>query len=482
MVITPGSSNSLDVTQEQYSVETAHHSTPVIYDLGLCNGFPVYLAPPGAGFPYTPTLFDIDEDGADEILLTGGHTFAIRGDGTFLPGWPTTEMRYMGYGTNGNKPGPSAADVDGNDDNEVMWTERDWWAGDSHMWCFNGKNTDGTNMPGFPQEAPDDLSNALDTPFVLGNTDGDNDLEAWGAHTLGNTFVHYRISALDHMGNLLFTVDLDPDENILSLYFGDIDGNGAKEMFAVSILSSSFKLHVFDENGNDVEGYPIVLYTLSSEYNMFGPPIPADLDDDDDLEILLGYWGGGTSHAGCYHHNGDPYGIYPIQIATNSQLFYLGLGDVSGDDYPELIAFDNHLPGDYRVFVIDIATGTILTDWPFDLPDWPKGFPAVVDVDNDNLQDICFVTDGGELYAISGEGLLLDEYPKQMVGASISGVAAGDIDGDGLFELVTATWDGWVYAWNTPSVASSDKADWPMRGVNARNTGVYGDIPPHRGQ
>ena len=62
-----------------------------------------------------------------------------------------------------------------------------------------------------------------------------------------------------------------------------------------------------------------------------------------------------------------------------------------------------------------------------------------------------------------------------MISPSISGVAAGDIDGDGLFELVAATWDGYVYAWDTPSAASPDRADWPMRGVNARNTGIYGD-------
>ena len=63
---------------------------------------------PGAGFPYTPTLFDGDHDGADEIFLTGGDTFGLSGDGAFLPGWPTTEHQYMGYGTNDQKPGPSA--------------------------------------------------------------------------------------------------------------------------------------------------------------------------------------------------------------------------------------------------------------------------------------------------------------------------------------------------------------------------------------
>ncbi|MHC4826303.1 MAG: FG-GAP repeat domain-containing protein [Planctomycetota bacterium] len=441
------------------------------------DGWPVYLAAPGAGFPYTPTLHDADGDGADEIFLTGGHTFGLSGDGTFLPGWPTAEMQYMGYGTNANKPGPSVADMNGARQAQVLWTERDWWAGDSIMWCFNGRNLDGSDMIGFPQQAPDDLSNALDTPFVLADTDTDGDLEAWGAHTLGNTFVHYRISALDHLGNRLFTVDLDSSENILSLYFGDLDGDGAKEIFAVSWLEPSLRLHAFEPDGAEMAGYPIALYTLASGYLPFGPPVPADLDHDGDLEIMFGHTGGGTSYARCYHHDATPVATFPIQVATSSQLFYLGLGDLTGDGEPELLASDNHLGADYRLHAIDMATGLALPGWPYIVPDWPKGSPTVVDVDNDGVQDVCMATEGGELYALSAGGQLLDGYPLTMVTASISGVAAGDIDGDGLFELVAATWDGWVYAWDTRGEAVPGRADWPLRGVNARNTGVFGDSP-----
>ncbi|MHC4946270.1 MAG: hypothetical protein ACYTG7_24925 [Planctomycetota bacterium] len=422
-------------------------------DPSLCRGWPLFLeAPASAAFPYTPLLFDADKDGADEIFLTGGHTFGIKGDGTFLPGWPTKEMQYMGYGTNANKPGPSAADLEGDGDTEIMWSERDWWAGSSKMWCFDGRNFDGSSVTGFPQYAPDDYSNALDVPFVLGDVDEDGDLEAWGPHTLGNTFTHYRLSGFDHLGNRLFTTDLDPDEDIKSLYFGDLEGSGGREMFAVSWLDPSFLLHVFESDGSEKTGYPVTLFTMpGGAYHMFGPPVPFDLDGDNDLEILLGYNYSGASHARCFHHDGTACAGFPIQIATSSQLFYLGLGDVTGEGKTELIAFDNHLGGDYRVYVIDMDTGSALPGWPFDVPNWHKGFPTVVDVDNDALQDICFVTDGGELYAVAGDGSLITGYPKTMTSPSISGVAAGDIDDDGLFELVAATWNGWVYAWDTPS-------------------------------
>jgi hypothetical protein len=441
----------------------------------LCDGFPVDLDSPGAGFPYTPTLFDADADGADEIFLTGGHTFGLRGDGTFLPGWPTGEMTYMGYGTNAQKPGPSVADMDGDGEGnaQILWSERDWYAGDSIMWSFNGKQFDGTDLPGFPQEAIDDFSNALDTPFVIGDVDGDGDLEAWGAHTLGNNFIHYRVSAFDHLGTRLFTVDLDPAENIISLYFGDLDGDGDDEMFAISWLDPDVRLHVFEPDGSEVTGYPIDLYTLASGYLPFGPPVPTDLDEDGDLEILIGRTGGGSSYVECRHHDGTPVTGFPIFIASSSQLFYIGLGDITGDGTPELLAFDNHLGSNYRVYALNIDSGAPLLGWPVPLPDWPKGFPTVVDVDGDGVQDICAATDGGELYAIDSSGAIIEGFPVAMASPSISGVAAGDIDGDGLFELVAATWDGLVYAWNTTGPALPESADWPMRGIDARNTGVF---------
>ena len=42
---------------------------------------------------------------------------------------------------------------------------------------------------------------------------------------------------------------------------------------------------------------------------------------------------------------------------------------------------------------------------------------------------------------------------------------------------MAATWTGWVYAWDTTGPALPGRADWPMRGVDARNTGVYRRTP-----
>lgn len=442
-------------------------------DNSLQRGWPVNLGSPGAGFPYTPTLCDIDDDDACEIFLTGGETFALSGDGSFLPGWPTGEMAYMGYASTGQLPGPSVADLNGDGVSEIMWSERDWYAGSAHMWTFNGRSETGVNLSGYPQTAPDQSSNALASPFVLGDADGDGQLEALTAHTLGNTGDYYRLSCLDYNGTILFTTDLDADEDILDIYFGDADGNNIEEFFAVTLLSGEFRLHLFNPDGSHQQGYPSGIYSPGGGSLMFGPPIPADLDEDGDLEILLGYNSSATSYAVAVNHDGTIVEGFPLVIATGSQLFYLGLGDITGDGEPELLAVDNELSSDYRVWAIDMTTGTALSGWPVEVPDWPKGFPTVADLDGDGNQDFSFSTDGGQVHALSGDGAELSGFPKSMSAASTSGTAVGDIDGDGYYELVAATWDGWVYAWDTGGSVADDNCDWPMRGVDSRNTGIY---------
>jgi len=444
----------------------------------VCKGWPVNLGAPGAGFPYTPTLFDTDQDGTDEIFLTGGETFGINGDGSFLPGWPTSDMAYMGYATNTQMPGPSCADINNDGITEIMWSERDWYAGSAYMWTFNGRLENGTDLSGFPQAAPDESSNALNSPFVLGDANGDGFLEAASAHTLGNTGDYYRISAFDHTGSVIYTTDLDPSESILNIYFGDADGNGSEEFFAVTLFSDQFRLHLLDSSGDEQAGYPVNLCSIGGGYLMFGPPLAADLDEDGDIEIILGYTSSSIAYAAGVHHDGTIVSGFPITVATGSQLFYLGLGDITGDGKPELLGFDNQLSSNYRAWAIDLITGSPLSGWPVSLPNWPKGFPTVVDVNNTGIQDVCFVTDGGLVYALSSLGTILTGYPKTMSTASVSGVAAGDIDGDGLYELVAATWDGWVYAWDTEGVVTDYNASWPMRGVDPRNTGIYTGAAP----
>jgi len=197
-----------------------------------------------------------------------------------------------------------------------------------------------------------------------------------------------------------------------------------------------------------------------------------DLDQDEDLEIIIGYYTP-TAIAEARHHDGSPVSGFPITISTGTQLFYLGLGDLTADGYPEVIATGKVLSTqEYCMWAVDIENGP-LPGWPVVSPGWPEGYPAVVEIDGDGRQEVCFVTDGGQMIAVSDSGQVESGFPKTMDGASYSGVAAGDIDGDGLYELAAVSTSGWAYTWDTEGVVAPGTADWPLRGVDERNTGVF---------
>ncbi len=456
---------------------------PAAVDSGLdvVDGFPVDLGTPANGQPYTPTVCDID-GGASEILVAAGNAFAIRGDGSFVPGWPTSEQAGMGQGTTGTFPGPTVAQLIPGGTKEVVWSTKDWFAGSSRTWTFNAKDAAGFDLTGFPQETPDIGSNALTTPVVVGDTDGDQEPELWVPHTFDNGVTENRLSRLNAQGVVAWTRDLPADEDMLTLMFGDLQGTGTAQMFTVTFKfpGKTYTLYAFEPDGQDAAGYPKVLYSLGSGFEAFGPPLAADLDNDGDLEVLIGDGGFGVgSRVRCFHHTGTVCGGFPIEIDPSSQMLYISLGDVAGDDAPEVLAMSsdavNGVGTSFRLHVHDVATGAELPGWPAVVPDIAHNVPVVAEVTGDAAQDIAFTTFGGSLWVLEGDGQVAAGYPKGMGDVSVSGAAVGDIDGDGLFEIVASTWQGMVYAWNTPGEARLDRADWPMRGANCRYTGVFGD-------
>jgi hypothetical protein len=74
--------------------------------------------------------------------------------------------------------------------------------------------------------------------------------------------------------------DLGGGVNIdTSVSFSDLDGDGSPE----AIIGASSKLYAFHMNGQPYDKFPI-----SYEFAFTGTPTIVDIDEDNDLEILLG--------------------------------------------------------------------------------------------------------------------------------------------------------------------------------------------------
>jgi hypothetical protein len=163
-------------------------------DPDLGEGWPKRL--PGS-FESSPDLVDLDDDGADELVVSSssGAVHALDADGEALPGFPV-RTDPLPYAENHDLPGPTPrysgshggtgiADLEGDGDLEVVLTTLQ---GRVYAWHHDGTPVDGwprSADPAFSEPSIRDEHNTLIQGFqaapVLVDLDGDDDREVVAA-------------------------------------------------------------------------------------------------------------------------------------------------------------------------------------------------------------------------------------------------------------------------------------------------------------
>ncbi len=306
---------------------------------------------------------------------------------------------------------------------------------------------------------------------------------------------------------------------------GDIDGDGDMEIAFGSNGSNFYVMHHDGTEVRDGDANPAtkgVFKVLASSFN-YGTPAMADIDNDGVAEIVYGGFDGRL-----YAWNADGTNVpgFPLQTTGNiTASVAIGYLDGPGDTSPEIVfpATNDSLyvlqangmrrPG-WPVWTrttgatrtpspaladinndgfLDIVwqstngglyvwnrTGTLIPPFgnlrysPF-TSGASESSPVVADINGDGFHDIITGDESGLLTAFSGlNGQVLAGFPIQLE-AEIRGTAAvGDIDRDGLSELVVTGWDKNVYVWDYDFPFSPNgPAPWPQFHHDARRTGFY---------
>ncbi|MBI4972422.1 MAG: VCBS repeat-containing protein [Candidatus Omnitrophica bacterium] len=242
---------------------------------------------------------------------------------------------------------------------------------------------------------------------------------------------------------------------------GDIDGDGDLE---VVVGSWDGKVYVWDSNGTIMSGWPIQLIDWA-----WSSPTLADLDGDGTLEILMGSRGDGMVFA--WHYNGTPVEGWPQDVHSWTVPAPLVV-DINNDSYPEVItgADDGYLYG----FTHD---GKPLSGWPIGINGEVRGSPVAADIDNDGQLEIA-VTNwlGRQLWVLNSDGTNVPGWPFQF-GDFVGDLAIGDIDGDGLSELVVGDLSNNIYVLKKDGTLMPD---WPYTtrgdvGFSAALADISGD-------
>ncbi|MBN1592208.1 MAG: VCBS repeat-containing protein, partial [Candidatus Coatesbacteria bacterium] len=217
-------------------------------------------------------------------------------------------------------------------------------------------------------------------------------------------------------------------------------------------------------------------------------PALVDLDGDGQLEMIVG----APSNPTCYMNyirdalwaispNGQLISGFPILI-DDSACSSPAVGDLNGDGTPEIIVGSsiNNLSTDRKLYGFT-NKGMSLPGWPLLLDEGDKRYvyaaPSMGDLDGDGLPEIIYGSRNGKLYACKIDGQDLDGWPVDLKTIPTDGfggsVALGDIDNDGSLDILAYLSGGFMYALNADGTI---KTGWPRLVGRAMTWGFPNEI------
>lgn len=415
-----------------------------------------FTAPPGLA-PESP-------------VYPGGASLEFaRPEGPPLPFVPMTALDAQ-YGfpvvaEGGIAGSPCVADLDGDGRAEIAFATM---TGDVHL-----LSSDGQDLPGWPQHFDDGFFGAP----AMGDLDGDGDFEIVTAGISGRIYIWQSdgtplagwpvrpgcpLTGLGVWRSPDGTAATEPREPACEFYgapaLADLDRDGRDE---VCIASAQGVIWILRSDGSHLPGWPKILPANQHPPNpaaVFASPAIADLDRDGDLEIVV------ATHAYQVHAwqaNGEALIGWPVWIPHRARAGCsdVAIGDINGDEALEVVITSEHgFTGPATVSVFN-ARGMLLPGWPYDLPEPCNAGPALGDVNDDGIPEIVAATIGGNAAVVALDGATaepLEGWPVRLKQETVNAAPIiADVDGDGMNDVLIAALstgpasDAWIWALNS---------------------------------
>ncbi|NQU26780.1 MAG: S8 family serine peptidase, partial [Candidatus Marinimicrobia bacterium] len=216
----------------------------------------------------------------------------------------------------------------------------------------------------------------------------------------------------------------------------DINGDGNKEIF---FGTDDFKLHGVSSTGEILPGFPL---TVGNQIR--SSVAAADLDNDGDIELVFG-----SKDKNLYIIEGDG----TIQQTYTSTGYIYGtpaLADLDGDDDLEIIFGTTLLSGPIQsgsVYAIH-HDGTDVSGYPIDVGEIIMAAPAVGDIDYDGIIDVVVGTWNNNIFAVSSADSIKAGFPYTTGNRINVAPVLANLTGDEKLELVIGSDDGSLYIYN----------------------------------
>ncbi len=481
---------------------------------------------------------DIDDDGTPEVVAADleGAVYAFEDDGSTRTGFPVllnpiysdpvirNEANRL---DSGSGTAPTLADLDADGDLEILIA-----ASDRHLYVFDD---DGSGHPGFPvlvvdqermqsvhpvnhqvvwkqisgQDVGSRGTKLVSSPSV-GDIDGDGDVEI----VLGSNEEYIRGEEANFfIGGILFS----SLESALDLPNG--------RLYVVSHLGNDDPAVQGNPSGPFPPGWPVRIGMLLADllptvgHGVNANPVLADVDDDGADEIVINpnngpavvVKGDGSSYFGTFDDKflplstfispaGNP-GSTTVDFPMTFGLVGSGaVGDLNADNVLDFVlpgggvmqTLDNlgperQGPSDHQLVAWSLDTGDVLPDFPQRIEDLQfLTTPVIADLDGDAIPEVLQGSGGYYLHAFSGTGGQPTDWPKFTGGWTVGSLSLGDMDDDGQIDVVAATREGQLFAWEESGSFATTGAEPVQWATVARdrhhsgniNSGVPTSAPP----
>ncbi len=342
-----------------------HHDGIEVVDGDGNSGTYGVIGSEGEVFLGSVTLAQVDTSTAGlEIIATSQEPYAVHvfaADGTELPGWPKP-MSYWLWAT------PAAADIDLDGTVEIFIAGLD---GKFYAWHSDGTELiDGDNDPNTDGVFNTDIGGWSRSSAAIAQLDGDPELEITvGSRDAGKIFA-WNMDGTDLPG---FPVDYSPYPIHSSPAVGDIDNNGDME---IVFLCENDSLYVLQHYGLNYPGFPVKI--RSNTAGLAPSPALCDFEDDGQLEIVIA---GSVTYYQMYiyvlDNTGTPLPGWPVFIEDSTEGSPIVV-DLDNDDELEIL-----IGTESRLFYGFELDGTEMTGFPILTAGEVRSTPTIDDVDGD---------------------------------------------------------------------------------------------------
>lgn len=488
------------------AVDASGNEGPLSFELSASTNPPeidCFPLPLGLETSGALAISHVDDDGVLDMVIGADSVYLIDGECREPLDGDNDAQTFGPIFEGGKRFGPASITLAELDPNrrglEIVAMERD----KKELFVMDQL---GNVLPGFPKK----LTNWAWGSPVVGDLDGDGTALVPDNEIVINDLSGYTY-AFHHDGTEVADGDGDPttdgpiaprrqqtiegvvyDENFgrttPALY--DLDGNGTLEIIFGSKFQNVAAPEFFyalrvDQPGTNAPGWP-KQFAPRSEF--LASPTLADIDGDGSIEIITPCQ---NEQLYVWETDGSDQPGFPVTLFNNAVNFDSltpspAVGNFDGDPELEIVVvgitrdtIDGSLVYQSRLEIRD-TDGTLLPGWPVIIDDLSESSPVVGDVDGDGVLDVVFGIGGTEaddaLFAFTADGQPVRGFPIPINGFVRATPSLVDFDRNGTLDIALATWDRLIHVWDTGAPYDPAMAPWPTFRGNVNRTGVFGTV------